>query len=88
MFYSEAECPTFKPHWEDEREEHEDSSACSDASLTDLTLDDDSNWHCPPRAVWKPTVEVRTISNIKFRRRQKYESLVSSRKEGFNKIMN
>ncbi|XP_035443365.2 uncharacterized protein LOC118271388 isoform X1 [Spodoptera frugiperda] len=54
---SESECRTFKPHWEEEREEHEDSSACSDASLTDLTLDDDSNWHCPPRAVWKPTVE-------------------------------
>nr|XP_021187430.2 uncharacterized protein LOC110374163 isoform X3 [Helicoverpa armigera] len=54
---SESECRTFKPQWEEEREEHEDSSACSDASLTDLTLDDDSNWHCPPRAVWKPTVE-------------------------------
>ncbi|CAH0591407.1 unnamed protein product [Chrysodeixis includens] len=55
---SESECRTFKPQWEEqEHEEREDSSACSDASLTDLTLDDDSNWHCPPRAVWKPTVE-------------------------------
>ncbi|XP_075982286.1 uncharacterized protein LOC142980661 isoform X3 [Anticarsia gemmatalis] len=54
---SESECRTFKAQWEEEREEVEDSSACSDNSLTDFTLDDDGNWQCPPRAVWKPTVE-------------------------------
>ncbi|CAB3241490.1 unnamed protein product [Arctia plantaginis] len=54
---SESECRSFKTQWEEEREEPEDSSACSDNSLTDFTLDDDGNWQCPPRAVWKPTVE-------------------------------
>ncbi|CAG4960891.1 unnamed protein product [Colias eurytheme] len=38
-------------------EERSDSSACSDASLSDFTCDDDARWHCPPRAVWQATVE-------------------------------
>lgn len=63
FFYSESECRSFKTQWEEEREEPEDSSACSDNSLTDFTLDDDGNWQCPPRAVWKPTVEVSTKTN-------------------------
>lgn len=54
---SESECRAFKPLWQEEREEPEDSSACSDNSLTDFTLDDDGHWQCPPRGVWKPTVE-------------------------------
>ncbi|CAH0719206.1 unnamed protein product, partial [Brenthis ino] len=40
-----------------EETERDDSSACSDASLTDFTFDDEGKWHCPPKAVWKATVE-------------------------------
>lgn len=35
----------------------DDSSACSDNSLTEFTLDDDGKWYCAPKIVWKPTVE-------------------------------
>ncbi|XP_039747702.1 uncharacterized protein LOC120624937 isoform X3 [Pararge aegeria] len=57
QFYdrSESEC-RFKADccWE---EEPDDSSACSDTSLTDFTFDDEGKWHCPPKDVWKSTVE-------------------------------
>ncbi|XP_052744536.1 uncharacterized protein LOC112049140 isoform X2 [Bicyclus anynana] len=57
QFYdrSESEC-RFKADccWE---EEPDDSSACSDTSLTDFTFDDEGKWHCPPKDVWKATVE-------------------------------
>nr|XP_034836610.1 uncharacterized protein LOC117992978 isoform X2 [Maniola hyperantus] len=56
QFYdrSESEC-RFKADccWE----ERDDSSACSDTSLTDFTFDDEGKWHCPPKDVWKATVE-------------------------------
>ncbi|CAH2055879.1 unnamed protein product, partial [Iphiclides podalirius] len=48
--HSKAEC-----YWEDT--ERDDSSACSDASLTDFTMDDEGKWHCPPKHIWKATVE-------------------------------
>ncbi|XP_072945436.1 uncharacterized protein [Epargyreus clarus] len=52
----ESESRLFKPEfWEDT--EQDDSSACSDASLTDFTFDDEGKWHCPPKSVWKATVE-------------------------------
>ncbi|XP_049878573.1 uncharacterized protein LOC126375626 [Pectinophora gossypiella] len=52
---SESEYRLFKGEcWE---EEADDSSACSDTSLTDYTVDDDSKWHSLPKAVWKATVE-------------------------------
>ncbi|KPJ18826.1 tRNA 2-thiocytidine biosynthesis protein TtcA [Papilio machaon] len=50
---SESEC-VHKSCWE---EEHDDSSACSDSSLTDFTTDDEGKWYCPPKHVWKATVE-------------------------------
>ncbi|CAH2088065.1 unnamed protein product [Euphydryas editha] len=53
---SESEC-RFKSECCWEETEHDDSSACSDASLTDFTFDDEGKWHCPPKAVWKATVE-------------------------------
>ncbi|XP_041970127.1 uncharacterized protein LOC121726703 [Aricia agestis] len=53
---SESECRLFKSEcWEEA--EQDDSSACSDASLTDFTFDDEGKWHCPPKNVWKATVE-------------------------------
>ncbi|KAM3966077.1 uncharacterized protein ACR2FA_012947 [Aphomia sociella] len=53
---SESECRLLKEEccWE---EEQDDSSACSDSSLTDFTFDDEGKWHCPPRPIWKATVE-------------------------------
>ncbi|XP_037871273.1 uncharacterized protein LOC101744503 isoform X2 [Bombyx mori] len=52
---SESECRAFKHEcWE---EEADDSSACSDTSLADFTFDDEGKWHCPPKAIWKATVE-------------------------------
>ncbi|XP_064074589.1 uncharacterized protein LOC113404555 isoform X2 [Vanessa tameamea] len=58
QFYdrSESDC-RFKSECCWEETEHDDSSACSDASLTDFTFDDEGKWHCPPKAVWKATVE-------------------------------
>lgn len=53
---SESECRYKADYcWE---EEPDDSSACSDTSLTDFTFDDEGKWHCPPKDVWKATVEV------------------------------
>lgn len=57
IYFRDAEA--FKPECCWEEAEQDDSSACSDASLTDFTLDDEGKWHCPPKDVWKPTVEVR-----------------------------
>ncbi|XP_053616260.1 uncharacterized protein LOC128678632 isoform X3 [Plodia interpunctella] len=53
---SESECRLLKEAccWE---EEQDDSSACSDSSLTDFTFDDEGKWHCPPKAIWKSTLE-------------------------------
>ncbi|CAH0746448.1 unnamed protein product [Diatraea saccharalis] len=51
---SESECRLLK---EQCGYEEDDSSACSDSSLTDFTFDDEGKWHCPPKHVWKPTVE-------------------------------
>ncbi|RVE49679.1 hypothetical protein evm_005654 [Chilo suppressalis] len=51
---NESECPLLKEQCE---WEEDDSSACSDSSLTDFTCDDEGKWHCPPKAVWKATVE-------------------------------
>ncbi|XP_047998588.1 uncharacterized protein LOC125235963 isoform X4 [Leguminivora glycinivorella] len=48
---------SFKPECCWEETEQDDSSACSDTSLPDFTLDDEGKWHCPPKDVWKPTVE-------------------------------
>ncbi|CAK1542707.1 unnamed protein product [Leptosia nina] len=53
---SESDC-RFKAECCGEETEQDDSSACSDASLTDFTFDDEGKWHCPPKAVWKATVE-------------------------------
>lgn len=53
---SESECRLLKEDfcWE---EDQDDSSACSDSSLTDFTFDDEGKWHCPPKLIWKATVE-------------------------------
>ncbi|XP_013191411.2 uncharacterized protein LOC106135602 isoform X2 [Amyelois transitella] len=53
---SESECRLLKEEccWE---EDQDDSSACSDSSLTDFTFDDEGKWHCPPKAIWKSTLE-------------------------------
>ncbi|XP_061717067.1 uncharacterized protein LOC133524927 isoform X1 [Cydia pomonella] len=48
---------SFKPECCWEETEQDDSSACSDTSLPDFTLDDEGKWHCPPKDVWKPTIE-------------------------------
>lgn len=53
---SESECH-FKSECRWEEAEQDDSSACSDGSLTDFTFDDEGKWHCPPKSVWKATVE-------------------------------
>nr|XP_032523108.1 uncharacterized protein LOC116774477 [Danaus plexippus plexippus] len=51
QFYERSESDRiFKPDWEAD-------STCSEASLTDFTLDDEGKWHCPPREVWRATVE-------------------------------
>ncbi|KAL4706705.1 hypothetical protein ACJJTC_014460, partial [Scirpophaga incertulas] len=51
---SESECLLEKEECE---WEEDDSSACSDSSLTDFTFDDEGKWHCPPKVIWKATVE-------------------------------
>lgn len=51
--------------WDDQ----DDSSACSDASLTDFTMDDDGKWHTPPKNVWKATVEVSNLICMVFLKR-------------------
>ncbi|XP_028172811.1 uncharacterized protein LOC114361819 isoform X1 [Ostrinia furnacalis] len=51
---SESECRLLKEECE---WEEDDSSACSDTSLTDFTIDDEGKWHCPPKDIWKATVE-------------------------------
>ncbi|KAL0879353.1 hypothetical protein ABMA27_003123 [Loxostege sticticalis] len=51
---SESECRLLKEECE---WEEDDSSACSDTSLTDFTFDDEGKWHCPPKDIWKTTVE-------------------------------
>ncbi|KAJ2945237.1 hypothetical protein O0L34_g9308 [Tuta absoluta] len=52
---SESEYRLFKQEcWE---EAEDDSSACSDTSLTEFTSDDDGKWHPLPKQVWKATVE-------------------------------
>ncbi|CAK1589211.1 unnamed protein product [Parnassius mnemosyne] len=53
---SESDCRHMAECWWEETE-CDDSSACSDASLTDFTVDDEGKWHCPPKHVWKATVE-------------------------------
>ncbi|CAG4937893.1 unnamed protein product [Parnassius apollo] len=53
---SESDCRHMTECWWEETE-CDDSSACSDASLTDFTMDDEGKWHCPPKHVWKATVE-------------------------------
>ncbi|CAG9571672.1 unnamed protein product [Danaus chrysippus] len=51
QFYERSDADRiFKPDWEAD-------STCSEASLTDFTLDDEGKWHCPPREVWRATVE-------------------------------
>ncbi|XP_045526641.1 uncharacterized protein LOC123715548 [Pieris brassicae] len=54
---SESECRHSKSECCGEETEQDDSSACSDGSLTDFTFDDEGKWHCPPKAVWKATLE-------------------------------
>ncbi|XP_050672823.1 uncharacterized protein LOC126970783 isoform X2 [Leptidea sinapis] len=53
---SESECP-FKSEYCGEETEHDDSSACSDTSLTEFTFDDEGKWHRLPKPVWKATIE-------------------------------
>ncbi|XP_068623060.1 uncharacterized protein [Battus philenor] len=53
----DLECRHLKAECYWEETERDDSSACSDASLTDFTMDDEGKWHCPPKHIWKATVE-------------------------------
>ncbi|KAI8441053.1 hypothetical protein MSG28_009321, partial [Choristoneura fumiferana] len=58
--FEKGDAEAFKPECCWEETEQDDSSACSDASFTDFTLDDEGKWHCPPKQVWKPTVEAQS----------------------------